>query len=307
MTIRDAGDVPPQWRIGEGLHPCLVSGRRLVLERRRDRAQPRPGHGHPTPMRCAMRRPTRCLQRGGAGDIGHHFPDTDAQFRTPTCWPARRAGAPPRARRRPDRQPRRQHDRRPRAPKARAAQSRRCASGSPGAGAGGRPSQRRRPRPAERIGQWAAAFEAIEAPAPVLASPHRRLGLCRAPGSRRDAALSAFLSRRLATKPPPLALATSKLPPIRCNALSTIRARRPALISRRCARRRRGRTAPSSSAPGQCWGRGRAPETDPLRPQPGDAARLRTAIAARSRTGWRNAASSSLCRRAPWCRRQCAT
>ena len=71
----------PNIRIGEGWdshRPC--PGRPLVLG---GVTIPHTHglDGHRMPTRCATPSPTRCFGALALGDIGHHFPDTDARFR----------------------------------------------------------------------------------------------------------------------------------------------------------------------------------------------------------------------------------
>ena len=69
------------WRIGEGWDThALVARAQAHPRRRRDPAHARPAR----PFRCrraaATRSPMRCSAPPALGDIGHHFPDTDAQY-----------------------------------------------------------------------------------------------------------------------------------------------------------------------------------------------------------------------------------
>ena len=71
----------PIWRIGEGWDThALVAGRKLILGGVEIPHTPRPAR----PFRCrrAVHAITDALLGAAAlGDIGRHFPDTDAQFR----------------------------------------------------------------------------------------------------------------------------------------------------------------------------------------------------------------------------------
>ena len=68
-------------RIGEGWDThALVPGRKLMLGGVRSRT-PMACSAIRTPTRCATRSPTRCFGAAALGDIGRHFPDTDAQFK----------------------------------------------------------------------------------------------------------------------------------------------------------------------------------------------------------------------------------
>ena len=72
----------PIWRIGEGWDThALVAGRKLVLGGVEIPHDARPARAIRTPTCCCMRSPMRCSARPALGDIGRHFPDTDAQFR----------------------------------------------------------------------------------------------------------------------------------------------------------------------------------------------------------------------------------
>ena len=81
MTIKDAGKQAPQWRIGEGwdIH-ALVTGRRLLLGGV-EIAHSHGLAGHSDADALCHAATDALFGAAALGDIGHHFPDTDPQFK----------------------------------------------------------------------------------------------------------------------------------------------------------------------------------------------------------------------------------